>query len=280
MPFSKSREGHEAEYWTRHFESFLKPLIEENTRLVAQRSQPLRGDILREIIKQLVTSPVVVADITDGKPNVLWELGVRQSFKHGTITVAEDGTPIPFDLGPKGTLFYSYERFKQTEFSQRFKKALQDCLEHPERTDSHVLEALSGRGSLFEIFRKEGSIRRLDGMQSEVKRNLDLIARIQIRSSRNQKKPRGRWMYSSRLRLPALELLITNRYVEEREAFFKAAERCYDWALRLNEKLGTWEQSPEAKDKWILARGPKAAKSFQNFREMLGGAQLKIRKLV
>ena len=32
---------------------------------------------------------IVVADITDSKPNVYWELGVRQSFKHGTIIIRE-----------------------------------------------------------------------------------------------------------------------------------------------------------------------------------------------
>lgn len=107
MPFSETSEEHTEQYWTKHFKTFLKPLIEESGDLEVYRSKPLRGDILKQIIAELVVSPIVVADLTDGNPNVFWELGVRQSFKHGTITIAEEGTDIPFDLSVKGILFLS-----------------------------------------------------------------------------------------------------------------------------------------------------------------------------
>src|SRR3989304_4593293 len=82
MPFSKT-EHHTEEYWTRHFGSFLKPLIERNEAFEAFRSEPLRGDIASQIITNLASSDVVVADLTDHNPNVFWELGVRHSYKQG-----------------------------------------------------------------------------------------------------------------------------------------------------------------------------------------------------
>ena len=106
MPFATTTPDHPEEYWTRHYNDFLKPNIEEGGQFVAERSTPMRGDILKQIIVDLVSSPVVVADLTDHNPNVFWELGVRQSFRHGTITIAEAGTRLPFDISGKGTLFY------------------------------------------------------------------------------------------------------------------------------------------------------------------------------
>ena len=94
MPFSKTSEEHTKEYWTNHYHKFLKPLIDSSHPLKAERSSPLRGDIIRQIITKLVTVPIVVADLTDANPNVYWELGVRQSFKHSTVTIAEDGTKL------------------------------------------------------------------------------------------------------------------------------------------------------------------------------------------
>ena len=79
MPFSKTNEEHTDEYWTNHFESFLKPIIEGFPELEARRSEPLHGDVLRQIITNLVVSPIVVVDITDWNPNVF--LGVRSSSK-------------------------------------------------------------------------------------------------------------------------------------------------------------------------------------------------------
>ncbi|NVM45355.1 MAG: hypothetical protein HWN79_10600 [Candidatus Lokiarchaeota archaeon] len=67
--------------------------------------EAMREDILKKIIQSLVTSPIVLADLTDHNPNVFWELGVRQSFKHNTITIAEEGTKLPFDVSPKATIF-------------------------------------------------------------------------------------------------------------------------------------------------------------------------------
>jgi hypothetical protein len=156
MPFSETKDEHTAEYWTKHFENFLKPLIEENSKVIAHCSKPLRGNIVKQIINDLVESQIVVADITDQNANVYWELGVRQSFKHGTVTIAEEGTELPFDIGGKGTLFYNPKNHvKMEEFRKRFKEALQDCLEHPDKTDSQVLESIHRKWILIETNSKD-----------------------------------------------------------------------------------------------------------------------------
>jgi len=146
MPFSQTSNKHTEEYWSQHFESFLKPLIEECEGIQAFRSKPLRGDLVKEIVENLYKANVVVADLTDKNANVFWELGVRQSFKHGTITIAEQGTKPPFDISTKGTLFYYPEdHIKLQKFRNDLKKAVQDCLDNPESTDSRVLEIIPSR---------------------------------------------------------------------------------------------------------------------------------------
>jgi len=89
MPFSKTIGDRTKQYWTNHYNKFLKPLIEGTGQLDAYRSSPVREDIISNIITHLIMDPVVVADITDYNPNVLWELGVRQSFKSGTVTIKQ-----------------------------------------------------------------------------------------------------------------------------------------------------------------------------------------------
>lgn len=146
MPFSQTGDIHTEDYWNKHFESFLKPLIEECGNLDVFRSEPLRGDILKQIIADLHDSQIVVADLTDNNPNVFWELGVRQSFKHGTITIVEEGTEIPFDISTKGTLhYYPRNHVKNENFRKKFKEAIKDCLTSPDRPDSVVLEIFPAR---------------------------------------------------------------------------------------------------------------------------------------
>ncbi len=149
MPFSKSSEEHDEKYWTNHFENFLKPEIEIVSKLNAQRSDELRADILKQIILNLYDSFIVVADLTDRNANVYWELGIRQSFKVKTITIAEEGTKLPFDVSTKSTLFYHTNDPKgDKEFCKKFNEALIDCIENPEKSDSIVLDTLYVRVSI------------------------------------------------------------------------------------------------------------------------------------
>ena len=169
-PISKTTEEHTEEYWTNQFESFIKPLVEECGDIEVIRSEALHGDILKDIIKNLYSAQVVVADLTDLNPNVFWELGVRQSCRHGTITIAENGTRIPFDVGTKGTLsYYPKQHIKNEKFRRQFKKAVVDCLENPRSPDSRVLEVIPDLGlmhllppisySIHPVFHREGELR-------------------------------------------------------------------------------------------------------------------------
>ena len=154
MPFSKSSEEHDEKYWTNHFQNFLKPEIENVPNLNAQRSDELRADILKQIILNLYDSFIVVADLTDRNANVYWELGIRQSLKVKTITIAEKGTKLPFDVSTKSILFYNANNPKgDKEFCKKFNDALIDCIENPEKSDSIVLDTLSVRESFKDINR-------------------------------------------------------------------------------------------------------------------------------
>lgn len=146
MPFSGSSDKHTEQYWANHFEKFLKIEIEKVPNLEARRSDELRADILKDIILNLYDSFIVVADLTDHNANVYWELGIRQSFRVKTITIAEEKTPLPFDIRTKRTLFYRPNDPKgDIEFCKNFNKALIDCIEYPEKSDSVVFDTLSGR---------------------------------------------------------------------------------------------------------------------------------------
>ena len=75
------------------------------------------------------------------------------------------------------------------DFRRDFKGAIQDCLTNPDRPDSHVLETLSGRGTLFEIFRREEATRRLDAVLAEWKMNAKTLAVIRRQVKANKKRP-------------------------------------------------------------------------------------------
>jgi len=277
MPFSKTSDVHTEEYWTNHFNTYLKPLVEENTNLEAFRSEALRGDILRQIITDLVTSPVVVADLTDANPNVYWELGIRQSFKHGTITIAEEGTKRQFDLSIKGILhYYPNDHIKDSEFRRVFKKAISDCLEHPEKPDSHVLETLTGRGTIYQIIQQDESIRRMEALLSECESNLVLLRVIHERVENNQKEPTKREFTTYRLAFSAMELLLTHRYLDEDSSFYRKINTCFAIVNAINGQLEEWSPDPQSFEKWFLKVKDHFFERFEEHQKALENAQKKL----
>ncbi|MFI5448324.1 MAG: hypothetical protein ACHQ03_00925 [Candidatus Bathyarchaeia archaeon] len=254
MPFSKTNEAHDENYWTTHYE-FLKTVIKEvDSTLEVRRSQALRGNIIGAIIKDLVHSEIVVADITDANPNVYWELGVRQSFAHGTVTVAEFGTRRPSDIGPKGTLeYYPSNHTKNEGFRALLKQAVRDCLDHPERPDSHVLSELTGRGSVFEIIHRQEILRRLDGLVAELDVNLELIDKVVTTLKENKnKKPEQYTLLTLRLPNACGELLISERYLDADKNFYEWAFTYYRILTNVNEQLGAFEINKESTQIWLM----------------------------
>lgn len=248
MPFSKTSEQHTEDYWTKHFEDFIKPLIESTHPIIAERSSPLRGDILRQIVTDLVTASIVVADLTDSNPNVYWELGVRQSFKHGTITIAESATTLPFDLGAKGTLFYfPTDHIKMQAFREQFCEAINDCLKNPESPDSHVLETISGRGTLHQILMRDESLRRLDAVISEIDYNEDIFNAAIEQCQKNiklRKEKKSVEFYTRLLNAAAVESLIVNRYIDSKKDFYELAEEYVGNLHTTNTRLVDWPSRP------------------------------------
>ncbi len=275
MPFSKSSDIHTDEHWNNHFTDFLKPLIEESLVFKAVRSEILRGDILRQIVTDLVTTPLVVADLTDANPNVYWELGVRQSFKHSTITIAEHGTTLPFDLTTKGTLFYYPNAYiKMEKFKKLFFKAIKDCHENPGSPDSYVLEAISGRETLYQILMRDESLRRLDALIAEIQNNQAAWKKIIEFCAVNIKKRdgslKGNLSYSTDiLRQCCIELLVASRYVSGSLRFYQKAESYLDNIMSVNERLPHWPARGESIDTWLNKRDEPVSKGIKEFQKLV-----------
>ena len=271
MPFSKTTDNHTETYWTKHFENFLKPLIEQNLELEARRSDELRGNITNKIIFDLITSPIVIADLTDHNPNVFWELGIRQSFKHGTITIAEKNgeKKIPFDVFGKATLFYNLLEEKHDEFEKKFKSAIDDCLKNPDRPDSQVLETISGRGTLYEIINQGEIIRRLEALEIELKWNESLFNNCIAQAAKNrlEKLRINKYSTAPLLRFSAVELLLSNQYVKADPDFYSLANTYWIIIASLNSKLQTWHLSKKWTEEQILNNSVEIKKIINGFLE-------------
>jgi hypothetical protein len=88
-----------------------------------------RKRIIPEIIRGIRQAAFVVADVSEAKPNVYWELGLANGMDKELIMVGRKGTALPFDVNDVPVLFW--ESF--SEFEAALAKRIESIAGHQGR---------------------------------------------------------------------------------------------------------------------------------------------------
>lgn len=141
MPFSKTVEEHDEEYWTIFFDTIKN--IMEKKGFSCTRSEVGPYKLFSNIIKNIENSDVVIAVLTDFNSNVWYELGIRHTLRIGTIMLLQEGQKVPFDITDFGIIFYK----DSIGLEQHIKKSIENYLDKLDEnvSDSPVISALNDR---------------------------------------------------------------------------------------------------------------------------------------
>ncbi|MFJ9566839.1 hypothetical protein ACIRQQ_43250 [Streptomyces fuscichromogenes] len=92
------------------FEQVIAPACEKHG-ITAVRADGIAnaGDINEQICRHVVESDLIVADVSGGNPNVMYELGLRHITGKPTIHIGEAGQ-LPFDIASIRTIRYQRTR--------------------------------------------------------------------------------------------------------------------------------------------------------------------------
>ena len=94
----------------RHIDGIIDQAIEpalggKYEIVVAHRKYEI-GSINDRVVKSVYEADLVIANLTNTNPNVMYELAIRYSFGKPAIVIAEEGTKLPFDVVDENTIFY------------------------------------------------------------------------------------------------------------------------------------------------------------------------------
>lgn len=99
-------------------QAIVPALGEKYDIVVAHRKYEI-GSINDRVIKSVFESDLVIANLTNTNPNVMFELAIRYSFGKPAIVIAEEGTKLPFDVIDENTAFYVNDPAGANELKQR-----------------------------------------------------------------------------------------------------------------------------------------------------------------
>lgn len=148
--------------------SVLKPvLVDVGFEVHVAHEISLTGSITRQVIQHLLEDDLVIANLTNLNPNVMYELAVRHCVGKPVITIAEHGTSLPFDIAEERTIFFTNDMRGVVELMSSLKQVI-GANETKPVLDNPVLRVLDHKilvGSLDREDANEILASRLDNIE-------------------------------------------------------------------------------------------------------------------
>lgn len=155
-------------------DSVIGPMCESlDLEMFVAHRMDTSGSITGQVLEHLLNDDLVIANLTELNPNVMYELAVRHSARLPVVSLAEEGTALPFDISDERTIFYVNDMAGATKLGPVLEKMANEALrdEEPDnpvyRAATHkVMKELHPRGD-FQSYLLE----RLEQFESLLKAN-------------------------------------------------------------------------------------------------------------
>ncbi len=127
-------------------ESIVIPKRKERIECHRADKETRPEELISHIIKNVVESDIVIADLSGNNPNVFYELGVRHAVSNNTILITQDLDAVPFDLRSQRIIEYRYEPQQLKNLEKSLHDAITKIILEPQSIDNPVRRFLYNQG--------------------------------------------------------------------------------------------------------------------------------------
>ena len=123
-------------------EAAIKPVFENDFIVRAAHNINAPGNITKQIVQAIFQSDLVIANLTERNPNVMYELALRHCVGKPTIMICEQGTKLPSDIISERTNFYINDSKGVLELRQKLVSCMEEINFDPQNVESPIYTAL------------------------------------------------------------------------------------------------------------------------------------------
>lgn len=112
------------------------------------------GRITERLIQAMHSATFCIADITEERPNVMWELGYAMALQKPTIVITQGQSTLPFDIADVQTIRYDRNHLRGS-LTEPLKRTVIDTLTSMRTSPSHVTDSGPRTDTELATVRKE-----------------------------------------------------------------------------------------------------------------------------
>lgn len=202
-------------------QAIVPALVEKYEIEVAHRKYEI-GSINDRVIRSVYDSDLVVANLTNLNPNVMFELAMRYCFGKPAIVIAEEGTKLPFDIVDENTLFYVNDPTGASELKEKIIE-FDNNIDYTKQTYGPVYKAVSKISLYNEV--ESGKTVSNEAMLSYIIDRLNSI-QVSINNSDTEQKRNVQAMKESTV---LIEVIFDSKSIENIEEFYAELEDILDF---------------------------------------------------
>ena len=122
----------------------IKPALDDFEVIVSHRISET-GSITDNILCHIYSDELVIANLTNLNPNVMYELGFRHAIKKPVIVIKNklDGFELPFDVKDDRAIFYCNDIKGTSELKEQIQKFAHNIDYDKEDNDSPIARAIN-----------------------------------------------------------------------------------------------------------------------------------------
>lgn len=152
-------------------DSAIEPVLREFNYMckVAHRVNQ-QGLITAQVINDVVESELVIANLTELNPNVMYELALRHCTDKPIIHICEKGTILPFDIKDQRTIMYENDMLGVKELKENLKKYIEEINESFEE-NSNIITFVRQQKILIDNIGSEEDSGMLKIILNEIRKN-------------------------------------------------------------------------------------------------------------
>ncbi len=111
--------------------------VDDGIRTIRLDQVRAAGRITDDLVQEIETASLCIADVTGANPNVMWEVGFAAALRKPTIAISQLGIELPFDVKDVRTVMYERAALSRT-LKQPLTDAILQTLKRYSTASSHI----------------------------------------------------------------------------------------------------------------------------------------------